>query len=137
MPRLPETYDLARGFVPTKPAAVWDHIRDLENWPGVFPGWIASIETDEDGERFTATGPAREKFDMYPHADAENRALDIEIVDELGSADTLRLRLLDMPGGTLVIVAHGKLSGSGDAAWAAKRDAIAEGVAELASKIDA
>ena len=134
MPRLPDSYDVASGFAPVKPSAIWEQIRDLENWPGYFPGWIASVEAGDD--RFTATGPSREKFDMYPHSDAENRALDVEIVDELGSADTLRLRLLDMPGGTLVIAAHGKLSGSGEAAWAAKRDSIAEGVAELASKID-
>jgi hypothetical protein len=57
--------------------------------------------------------------------------MDVEVVDELGSADTLKLRLLDIPGGTLVLVAHGKLKGTSDVAWAAKRDAVAAGLSAL------
>ena len=129
MADLPDSYDVASGFVAASASVSWEHLRDLENWPGVFPGWIATVVADDD--RFTATGPAKEKYDLYVHSDPEQHSLDVETVDELGSADTLRLRILDMPGGSLVLVAHGKLSGTSPAAWAAKRDAVAAGLSAL------
>ena len=129
MADLPESYAVASGFAQSRGAEIWELLKEVENWPRVFPGWIASLEADDD--RFTATGPQREKFDLYPHPDAEQRALDVECVDELGSADTLRLRVFDIPGGSLVIAAHGRLKGTSDAAWQAKRDAIAEGLSSL------
>ncbi|MBJ7355532.1 MAG: hypothetical protein JHC98_11970 [Thermoleophilaceae bacterium] len=129
MANLPDNHAVATGFVPANAAEVWEMLRDLENWPGVFPGWIASIVADDD--RFTATGPAREKYDLYVHSDPEHHSLDVETVDELGSADVLKLRILEIPGGSLVLVAHGKLSGTSPAAWEAKRDAVATGLSAL------
>lgn len=78
------------------------------------------------------TGPSKEKFDFYPRPDAEHHALDVEVIDELGSADTLKLRVLGIPGGALVVVAHGRLAGTSDSAWARKRDGVAEGLSALA-----
>ncbi|MGK2878499.1 MAG: hypothetical protein ACSLFF_07990 [Solirubrobacterales bacterium] len=129
MAELPENYAVASGFAAGASSDVWARVSDLENWPAVFPGWIASIVFDDD--RFTATGPSREKYDLYVHSDPDQHSLDVETVDELGSADTLKLRLLDIPGGCLVVVAHGKLNGTSPAAWAAKRDAVAEGLSAL------
>jgi hypothetical protein len=126
---LPDNYAVASGFVAASASDTWEHLRDLENWSAVFPDWIAAIVADDD--RFTATGPAREKFDLYVQSDPEQRSLDVETVDELGSADTLKLRILEMPGGSLVLVAHGKLSGTSPVAWAAKRDAVAAGLSAL------
>lgn len=77
------------------------------------------------------TGPSKEKFDFYPRPDAEQRALDVDVVDELGSADTMRLRVLDMPGGALIVVAHGRLAGTSDSAWERKRSGVAEGLSAL------
>lgn len=129
MAELPQTYDVAAGFVPTSAAAAWEHVRDIDNWPAIFPGWVERAEADD--ERWHVTGPGKEKYDFYPHPDGEQRSLDVEVVDELGSADTLRLRVLDMPGGALVVVAHGRLSGTSDSAWAQKRDGIAGGLSGL------
>jgi hypothetical protein len=120
---------VASGFVAAKSADTWSYVSDLENFPAVFPDWIASIEADDD--RFHATGPRKEKYDLYPKPDSEHHALDIEVVDELGSADTLKLRVLDIPGGSLVLVAHGKLSGTSEAAWIQKRDALSGGLSAL------
>ncbi|MGH2905555.1 MAG: SRPBCC family protein [Solirubrobacterales bacterium] len=130
MAALPDDYALASGYAAVRAAEVWELLRDVENWPRVFPGWIERIEAED--ERFTATGPSREKFDLYPHPDAEHRALDVETVDELGSSDTLRLRVLDVPSGSLVVAAHGRLQGTADAAWNQKREAIAAGLDAIA-----
>jgi hypothetical protein len=126
---LPDNYAVASGFVPAGSSDVWSHVSDLENFSAIFPEWIAAIEADDD--RFHATGPKREKYDLYPQHDAEHHALNIEVVDELGSADTMKLRVLDIPGGSLVLLAHGKLSGTSDSAWVAKRDAVASGLSAL------
>jgi hypothetical protein len=126
---LPDNYAVASGFVPATSSDTWAQLSDLENWADVFPGWIASIVLDDD--RFTATGPSREKYDLYVRSDPEHHSLDVETVDELGSADTLKLRILDIPGGSLVLVAHGKLSGTSPAAWDAKREAVAAGLSAL------
>lgn len=107
----------------------WEHIRDIENWPAIFPGWIARVEADDD--RFHVTGPTKEKYDFYPRSEADRHALDVEIVDELGSADTLKMRVLDIPGGALVVIAHGRLSGTSDAAWERKRAGVADGLSAL------
>lgn len=129
MAPIPDNHAVASGFVAAKAAATWQRLRDVGEWPSVFPEWIASIVQDD--ERFTATGPEREKFDLYPHFDDEQLALDVEVVDELGSADTLRLRVLDMPGGSLVIASHGRLSGTSDKAWADKREGVQHGLTAL------
>ena len=129
MAELPDNYAVATGFVPASASDVWARLSDLENWAEVFPSWIASIVLDDD--RFTATGPSREKYDLYVQSDIEHLELNVETVDELGSADTLKLRILDIPGGSLVLIAHGKLSGTSQAAWEAKRDAVAAGLSEL------
>ncbi|MGH2960314.1 MAG: SRPBCC family protein [Solirubrobacterales bacterium] len=129
MAELPDNYAVATGFVPASSSDAWALVSDLENWSAVFPEWIASIEFDED--RYTATGPSREKYDLYVQSDPEEHTLDVETVDELGSADTLKLRILDIPGGSLVLVAHGKLSGTSPVAWEAKRDAVAAGLSGL------
>lgn len=129
MAQLPETHAAAAGFVAAKSAAAFAFAADLSNWPALFPGWIDRIEPDD--ERWHATGPRKEKYDLYPTSDAEHFALDVEVVDELGSADVLRLRVLDMPGGALVIVSHGRLSGTSDSAWQQKRDGVKDGLAGL------
>lgn len=129
MAELPNNYAVASGFVPSSASDAWEFVQDLENWPRVFPDWIASIVFDED--RYTATGPSREKYDLYVQSDPEHHALEVETVDELGSADTLKLRVLDIPGGALVLVAHGKLSGTSPVAWAAKRDGVSSGLSSL------
>lgn len=129
MAELPDNYAVATGFVPASSSDTWARLNNLENWADVFPAWIASIVWDED--RFTATGPSREKYDLYVQSDPEQHSLDVETVDELGSADTMKLRILDMPGGSLVLIAHGKLSGTSPKAWEAKRDAVAAGLSEL------
>lgn len=129
MADLPDNYAVATGFVPATSSATWTRLSDLENWSEVFPGWIASIVLDDD--RFTATGPSREKYDLYVQSDPEHHSLDVETVDELGSADTMKLRILDIPGGSLVLVAHGKLSGTSPAAWESKRGAVAAGLSAL------
>lgn len=126
---MPDTYAVASGVTDAPPAEAWERISNLENWPAVFPQWIASIVAEDD--RFTATGPSREKYDLYPQLDPDRQAIDVETVDELGSADTLRLRVLPVKGGSLVIVAHGRLPGAPEVAWAGKRDAIAAGLAAL------
>lgn len=129
MAALPATYDVAGGFVAKPSSEVWEYLRDIENWPAAFPDWIASVEADDD--RFHIVGIGKERYDFYPHADSEQRAIDVEAIDELGSADTLKLRVLDMPGGSLVIVAHGRLAGTSDADWVRKRSGVAEGLAAL------
>lgn len=129
MAELPDNYAVATGFVSASSSDTWAKLNDLANWADVFPAWIASIVWDED--RFTATGPSREKYDLYVQSDPEQHSLDVETVDELGSADTMKLRILDMPGGSLVLIAHGKLSGTSPKAWEAKRDAVAAGLSEL------
>lgn len=126
MAEVPDNFDVAAGFVAARSADLWRRICDVELWPEIFPGWIAAIEADDDHWR--VTGPAREKYDFHVTADAEHRALDIEVVDELASADTLRLRVMDIPGGSLVVVAHGRLAGTSDAAWEQKRCAVADGL---------
>lgn len=129
MAELPDNIAVARGFVSVPSAIAWPLVSDLARWPEVFPGWIARVE--QDGDRFTATGPAREKFDLYPHADDEALTLDVETVDELGSADTLRLRLVDVNGGCAITLAHGRLMGTSDAAWESKREGIQSGLLAL------
>ncbi len=129
MAELPANIAVASGFVSTPSDAIWDFVSDVANWPRLFPDWIAAVVADDD--RFTATGPAKEKADLYPAADAESRSLEVEVVDELGSADTLRLRVLDVSGGSIVFVVHGRLSGTSDAAWHAKRDAVESGLLAL------
>lgn len=129
MARLPDNYDVAAGFVPARPGSVFTHLCKLEHWPEVFSGWITSIESDD--ERSAAVGPARERYDLYAQIDADALQLDVEVIDELGSADMLRLRVLDMPGGALVLIAHGRLAGTSDAAWQQKRDGIAQGLLAL------
>lgn len=130
MAELPESIAVASGFVAAPPSDVHEVLADLSRWPSVFPEWIASVVQDDD--RFTATGPGREKFDLYAHPDAEAVALDVEVVDELGSADTMRIRVVDAPGGSVVTASHGRLMGMPDAAWATKRDAVAAGLRGLA-----
>lgn len=129
MADLPDNVAVARGFLPVASVIAWPLVSDLTRWPTVFPEWIERIEQDED--QFTATGPSREKFDLYPHADDEALTLDVETVDELGSADTLRLRLVDVIGGCVVTIAHSRLSGTPDAAWDVKRDGIQSGLLGL------
>lgn len=129
MSELPATYDVSAGFIGATSADAWEHLRDLATWPSVFPGWLVSIEVDDD--RFHAVGAARERYDFYPRFESEQRSIDVEVVDELGSADTLKLRILDIPGGALVIVAHGRLAGTSDADWERKRMGIAKGLAAL------
>lgn len=129
MAALPDNLAVASGFVPVPAAVAWPLVSDLARWPDVFPEWIARIEQDD--ERFTATGPAKEKFDLYPHSDDEALTLDVETVDELGSADTLRLRLVDVNGGCAITLAHGRLMGTSDAAWHVKRDGIQSGLLGL------
>lgn len=129
MAELPDNYDVAAGFVAARPTDVFARLRELGSWPQFFAGWITAAEEDDD--RWRVTGPANERYDFYPTPDSAALTLDVEVVDELGSSDTLRLRLLDMPGGTLVVAAHGRLAGTSDVAWEAKRTAIAEGVAAI------
>lgn len=130
MGELPDSIAVASGFAAASPAEVHELLADLSRWPTVFPDWIASVVQDDD--RFTATGPGREKFDLYAHPDAEAMALDVEVVDELGSADTMRIRVVDAPGGSVITASHGKLMGMPEAAWAAKRDGVAAGLRGLA-----
>lgn len=129
MAELPDSIDVASGFVAASPADVHAVLSDVSGWPNVFPQWIAAIVADDD--RFTATGPNKEKFDLYVHPDADALALDVEVVDELGSADTMRIRVVDAPGGSVVTASHGRLMGMPDAAWVGKRDAVAAGLREL------
>lgn len=129
MAALPNNYDVVAGFVAARPADVFAQLRELENWPSIFAGWIERVESDDD--RWSVTGPARERYDFYPNSDVDARTLDVEVVDELGSSDTIRIRVLDMPGGSLVIAAHGQLAGTSDAAWQQKRDAVNRAVLEL------
>lgn len=129
MAEVPDSYAVATGFVPATSSDTWAHLSDLENWSKVFPDWIESIVLDDD--RFTATGPSKEKYDLYVQSDPEHHSLDVETVDELGSADTLKLRILDIPGGSLVLVAHGKLSGTSEVAWDSKRDGVSSGLSSL------
>lgn len=129
MAELPDNIDVASGFVAASPADVLALLSDVAGWPSVFPQWIASVVEDDD--RFTATGPNKEKFDLYVHPDAEALALDVEIVDELGSADTMRVRVVDAPGGSVVTASHGRLMGMPDAAWDSKRNAVAAGLQGL------
>ena len=131
MAELPPSYAVASGYLEMKSDDAWRLFKDVAGWAKLFPEWIVSIEDDDD--RFTATGPNREVFDLYPKDDDEHHTLDVEVVDELGSADTLKLRVLAMPGGSLVLIAHGKLAGMPNAAWSAKRDAIAQGLHALSA----
>lgn len=130
MADLPDSIEVASGFVAASPTDVHTALADLAAWPTVFPEWIASVVQDDD--RFTATGPNKEKFDLYAHPDPEAAALDVEVVDELGSADTMRIRIVDAPGGSVVTASHGRLMGMPDAAWTAKREAVAAGLRRLA-----
>jgi hypothetical protein len=131
MAEAPKNVALASGFVAAPAAGVWQQVSDIAGWPQLFPGWTASIEAEDD--RFTATGPRDQRFDIYPNVDDEHFALDAETVDELGSADTLRLRLVSAKGGCFVVVTHGRLNGMPDAEWDAKRDGIAQGLTALAA----
>lgn len=129
MAELPDNVAVASGFLPVPSAIAWALVADISRWPEVFPEWIARVEQDDD--RFTATGPSREKFDLYPHADEAALTLDVETVDELGSADTMRLRIVDVAGGSAVTIAHGRLLGTSDASWDLKRSGIQSGLLGL------
>jgi len=126
-----ENVAIATAFVAAPTARVWQIVADIAEWDHLFPGWTAAVAADDD--RFTATGPNGEKFDLYPHDDEERHTLDVETVDELGSADTLRLRVLATHGGCFVVVSHARLNGTPDAQWNAKREAIAAGVESIGS----
>jgi len=122
---------LAWAFV-TEPAVIaFERVSELTRWPDLFGGWTAHVAQVED--HFTATGPEGERFDLYPTSDREALAIDVEVVDELGAADTLRLRVIDAPGGCFVVAAHAKLAGTPEAQWHAKRDAVAAGLDAIAS----
>lgn len=129
MAEVPNNVSLASGFIPAPPDQAWARLNDPMKWPEVFPGWIASIVDDDD--RLTGTGPQKERFDLYSTIDEDALAVDVEVVDELGSADTFRLRVLAVTGGSLVVVTHGRLMGMPDVAWEAKRDAVIAGLAAL------
>jgi hypothetical protein len=131
MAEAPNNVALASGFTPVPAIEAFATFADLGRWADHFPGWIATIEFLPDDERYTATGPQRERFDLYPQIDEDARTIDVETVDELGSADTLRLRVLDVNGGSFVIIAHGRLKGTPDPQWDAKRAAVADGLAAL------
>src|SRR3954451_5983976 len=109
MAELPQNYAVASGFVALKLSDAWNLVKNVEGWSDLFPEWIVAVEVDDD--RITATGPAGEMFDLYAKGDDLHHTLDVEVVDELGSADTLHVRVLAMPGGSLVLIAHGKLNG--------------------------
>lgn len=128
----PKNVALASGFVSAPVAGVWQQVSDIAAWGELFPGWTAEVVAEDD--RFTATGPSRQRFDIYPNVDDSNFALDAETVDELGSADTLRLRLVAAKGGCFVVVSHGRLNGMPDAEWNAKREGIAQGLDALVAK---
>jgi hypothetical protein len=126
---IPENVTLADGFVAAPARQLWPRLAELAGWADLFPGWIASINADDD--HFTATGPNGQRFDLYPQIDAEMFAADVEVVDELGSADTLRLRVVEVNGGSFVLVAHGRLKGTPQSEWDAKRAAIADALSAL------
>lgn len=129
MVELPDNLAVAQAYVAESPSAVWERVGDLSRWPELFGGWVASIEEGDD--RFTATGPEREKFDLYPTREDSTFTLHVEVVDELGSADTLHLIVLEVPGGCMAIVTHGRLPGTSEAAWQNKRDSVASGLHQL------
>lgn len=129
MAGIPDNVALASEFVVAPAGIVWTLVADVGGWGRLFPGWTASVAVEDD--RCSATGPNGERFDLYPQADDERLTLDVETVDELGSADTLRLRVLSAGGGCFVVVAHGRLTGMPEAEWASKRDAVAAGLRDI------
>lgn len=132
MPEVPDKLMLATAFCDRPADALWALLSDLTRWPEVFSDWLTSVADEDD--RFHATGSAGERYDLYPHPAEDRRGIDVEVVDELGSADMLRLRLIDARGGgCFVVVAAARLAGVSDADWQRVRDALAEGVRRACS----
>lgn len=130
MPEIPDKLTLATAYCERPADAVWTLLGDLTRWPEVFSDWLTAVTDDDD--RFHAVGTAGERYDLYPHPAADRCGLDVEIVDELGSADVLRLRLIDARGGgCFVVVAAARLAGVSDADWRRVRKALAEGVGRV------
>ncbi|MFY9264831.1 MAG: hypothetical protein WAO61_05335 [Solirubrobacterales bacterium] len=130
----PQNVTLASAYAATSADAAWDIVSDPAQWPNLFPGWLARIAADDDS--FHATGTAGERYDLYWHPSDDRRSLDVEIVDEMGSADVLRLRLIDARGGgCFVVVAAGRLAGVSDADWRRTCDALADGVRNVGAAV--
>lgn len=130
MAEAPDNLVFATGFVPAGADAVWPLVSDVTRWVEVFPEWLTEVHDDDD--RFHATGANGERYDLYPHPAEDSRGVDVEVVDELGSADVMRLRLIDARGGgCFFIVAGGRLPGVSDSQWQLVRDAIVAGVENL------
>lgn len=125
----PDNVALATAFVAAPSERVFKLLAGLARWPEVFPGWIVSIADEDD--RFTATGTGGEMFDLYAHADLDARMIDVEVVDELGAADVLRIRLLDTAGGCFIAAACARVRGVSDADWNRKRGSIADALAAI------
>lgn len=130
MAAAPDNLLLATGHVPAGADDAWRVISDLARWPELFSGWLAEVRDEDD--RMHAIGTAGERYDLYPHPAGDSRGIDVEVVDELGGADVLRLRLIDARGGgCFVVIAGGRLPGVGDDQWRRLRDAIAGAVDNL------
>lgn len=115
--------------MPAPADRVWETISDLSRWPEIFSGWLASVTPDDD--RFGATGTNNERYDLYPHPAEDRRAVDVEVVDELGSSDVLRIRLIDTRGGCFIVAVAAKLVGVSDDDWQRVSGAIGDGVAAI------
>jgi hypothetical protein len=130
MPEIPDNLTLATGFLDAGADRAWALLGDPLRWPEVFPDWLTAVRPDD--ERLNATGSAGERYDLYPHPADDERGIDVEVVDELGSADVLRLRLIDARGGgCFVVVVASRLAGVSDADWQRVRDALRDGLAGL------
>lgn len=130
MAAAPDNLLLAAGHVPVGADDAWSVINDLARWPELFGDWLAEVRDDDD--RMHAVGTGGERYDLYPHPAEDSRGIDVEVVDELGGADVLRLRLIDARGGgCFVVIAGGRLPGISDTQWERVRGAIAGGVDNL------
>lgn len=128
-PEIPDGLTLAATHLAVPTRAVWSVVADVGRWAEVFPNWLASITADDD--RYHAGGVLGQRYDMYPHTDEDALALDVEVVDELGSADVMRVRLIDARAGCFVVVTAARLAGISDADWQRQRDALATGIRNL------
>lgn len=130
MPEIPDNLALATGYVAAGADRALALLGDLARWPEVFPHWLTAVAAED--EHFNATGSAGERYDLYPHPAEGERGLDVEVVDELGSADVLRLRLIDARGGgCFVVVTASRLAGVSADDWHRVRDALQDGLAGL------
>ena len=123
----PGNVALATAFVEASPDEVYEALADVGSWSRMFAGWLSEVRPEDD--RFGATGAEGDRYDLYAHPGEDGRSLDVEVIDELGNADVMRLRVIEARGGgCFAIAAIGRMAGVSDEHWARVRNGVAAGL---------